>query len=158
MGKPLVVAAVSGLVALVTGLLLGFVLHGAIDPSPSQTASTRLEEQVTLAVGSDNRQHPPQQQVQSLAILVGQRIVDAAVVYPQADAVSQDRIQRNIERVLHAGLLEHIPYADKRALSIQHALCLRENPRDVAALTQCLRQALLATDGGKMTASVSFGG
>lgn len=159
MNKAVVIAAVSGLVALVAGLLLGFALHRVIDPSQPQSVSTRLEEQVTLAVGSDNRQHPSQQQVASLAMVVGQQLIEASALHPQPDAVSKDRIQRNVDRILHAGLLDHIPYADKRAASIQHALCLRDNPRDAASLASCLRRSFTLGEAGRMaTAAVSFKG
>ena len=139
MGKTIFTAAASGLIALLCGVLLGYALHHTMGPSPSQSASTRLEEQMTLAISSDNRQHPPQQQMESLALLVGQRVVEAALAYPDADALSRDRIQHNIERVLLAGVLERIPYADKRASSLAHANCVRNHPRDNQALQSCLR-------------------
>lgn len=141
MGKTIITAIISGCIALGGGVLLGFVLHRTMGPSPSQSASSRLEEHVLLAVGNDNRQYPPEQQFESLALLVGERVIDAAKVYPDADAASRERIQRNIERVLHAGLLEHIPYADKRAASIAHALCLREAANVPGNLKPCLRRS-----------------
>lgn len=92
-------------------------------------------------------------------MVVGQQVIEASALYPQPDAVSKDRIQRNVDRILHAGLLDHIPYADKRAASIQHALCLRDNPRDAASLASCLRRSFTLGETGRMaTAAVSFKG
>ena len=140
MGQAVLNNVVIGVCALLCGIVLGVGVHRAMIPSDVQSASSRLEEKVQLVVGNDNRAFSAEQQRESLALVVGQRVLEAVALYPGADSVSRERIQRNVERVLHAGILEDIPYADTRAASIGLARCIQAHPHDDEALRICLRQ------------------
>lgn len=153
-GKTIITAAISGFIALTCGVLLGIVLHRTMGASDPQIACSHLEEQVTLAVGTDNRQHPPQQQIEALSLVVGERLIDAARAYSSVDILSQERIQRNVERILHAGVLDRIPYADRRAASLGHALCLCEFANDEDGLESCLDRTAHIQDANSLSSSL----
>lgn len=149
MDKTLLAASATGLIALAGGVALGLALHRVMAPSPAQSASKLLEEHVELAMGLDNRPLPPQRQQQELAVELGERVLEATRTYPAADAVSRERIQRNVERVLHAGMLDLIPYADTRGAARTSAHCLQAHPRDDQALQACLQAPPPGEDTGE---------
>ena len=140
MGQHLQNNVIVGISCLLCGIALGISASRAMEPSQAQSSSRLLEEKVQLLVGGDNRPLGPDHQRESLAMVVGLRLLDAVANYAGADSASRESIQRSVERVLHAGILDDIPYADRRNATQGLARCIQAHPHDDEALQICMQQ------------------
>lgn len=134
MGKTVVIAAVCGLLALVSGLLLGGLLHNVSLPVSDAGPAERLNKVV------DSLLLPPAVTSEAAALSLAASVQDAVEHYLTADERSREAILNGLRRALQTNLFQKIADRSVRQSTQHQARCVIDFAHDASGLEHCLRR------------------